>query len=133
MRSNNIIYIYKFCLHIINFLTIILYIYPGNLLGWLVYRDFKREPKFTGDFVEISSNHMYLFILLSFFCLKIYFDSKIKRNFAFIYLIFLSIFLELLHVIVPQRSFQLGDLFGNIFGVVLCFIFFIVYNQFKKI
>ena len=133
MRSNNIIYIYKFCFHIINFLTIILYIYPGNLLGWLVYRDFKREPKFTGDFVEISSNHMYLFILLSFFCLKIYFDSKIKRNLAFIYLIFLSIFLELLHVIVPQRSFQLGDLFGNIFGVVLCFIFFIVYNQFKKI
>ena len=133
MRTNNIINIYKFCFHIINFLTIILYIYPGNLLGWLVYRDFKREPKFTGDFVEISSNHMYLFILLSFFCLKIYFDSKIKRNFAFIYLIFLSIFLELLHVIVPQRSFQLGDLFGNIFGVVLCFIFFIVYNQFKKI
>ena len=133
MRSNNIIYIYKFCFHIINFLTIILYIYPGNLLGWLVYRDFKREPKFTGDFVEISSNHMYLFILLSFFCLKIYFDSKIKRNFAFIYLIFLSIFLELLHIVVPERSFQLGDLFGNIFGVVLCFIFFIVYNQFKKI
>tara|TARA_B100000029_G_scaffold475993_1_gene519749 strand:- start:482 stop:826 length:345 start_codon:yes stop_codon:yes gene_type:complete len=114
-------------------LTIILYIYPGNLLGWLVYQDFKREPKFTGDFLEISSNHAFLFILLSFFCLKTYFDSKIKRNFALIYLIFLSIFLELLHIIVPERSFQLGDLFGNIFGVMLCFMFFIVYNQFKKI
>ena len=55
MRSNNIIYIYKFCFHIINFLTIILYIYPGNLLGWLFYQDFNREPKFTGDFIEISS------------------------------------------------------------------------------
>ena len=133
MRSNNIIYIYKFCFHIINFLTIVLYIYPGNLLGWLIYGDFNREPKFTGDYLEISSNHVYLFILLSFFCLKSYFEYKTKRNFAFIYLIFLSIFLELLHVIVPQRSFQLGDLFGNICGVVLCFIFFIVYNRFKKI
>ena len=133
MRSNNIIYIYKFCFHIINFFTIILYTYPGNLFGWLFYRDFTREPKFTGDFMEISSNHVYLFILLSFFSFKSYFDFKIKRNLAFIYLILLSIFLELLHLIIPERTFQFGDLFGNIFGVVLCFIFFIVYNRFKKI
>lgn len=133
MRSNNIIYIYKFCFHIINFLTIVLYTYPGNLFGWLFYQDFTREPKFTGDFMEISSNHVYLFILLSFFSFKSYFDSKIKRNLAFIYLILLSIFLELLHLIIPERAFQFGDLFGNIFGVVLCFIFFIVYNRFKKI
>ena len=133
MRSNNIIYIYKFCFHIINFLTIVLYIYPGNLFGRLFYQDFTRETKFTGDFMEISSNHVYLFILLSFFSFKSYFDSKIKRNLAFIYLIFLSIFLELLHLVVPERAFQFGALFGNIFGVVLCFIFFIVYNRFKKI
>ena len=132
MRSNNIIYIYKFCFHIINFLTIILYIYPGNLLGWLFYQDFNREPKFTGDFIEISSNHVYLFVLLSFFCLKIYFDSKIKRNFAFIYLIFLSIFLEFLHLIIPERSFQFGDLAGNVLGVIISCIIVFIFKYWRK-
>ena len=36
----------------------------------------------------------------------------------FVYLFFISIFLELCHSIIPQRSFEYMDLFGNVLGMV---------------
>ena len=35
------------------------------------------------------------------------------------YLIFLSIILEIFHLIIPERSFQWADLLGNLLGVVI--------------
>ena len=40
------------------------------------------------------------------------------------YLILLSTVLELLHIIVPNRGFEVADLLGNIFGVLLSLILF---------
>ena len=37
-------------------------------------------------------------------------------------LFFLSIILELFHFIIPHRSFQQGDLIGNILGVVVAYL-----------
>ena len=36
-------------------------------------------------------------------------------------LFFLSVILELFHFIIPNRSFQLGDLIGNILGVIVAY------------
>ena len=52
-----------------------------------------------------------------------------------IYLISLSIVLEIFHLFIPYRSFQWSDLFGNLFGVVVViFIKKIInkYEVFKK-
>ena len=52
-----------------------------------------------------------------------------------IYLLVLSIILEVFHLLIPERSFQWQDLFGNIFGViVVIFIKKIInkYGLFKK-
>ena len=51
------------------------------------------------------------------------------------YLISLSIVLEILHLIIPGRSFQWSDLFGNLAGViVVIFIKNLInkYGDFKK-
>ena len=55
----------KILFHFYNLLLIILYIYPGSILGFLVYKDLSRQPQITSDFFSISSNHLYVFIILS--------------------------------------------------------------------
>ena len=57
--SNNRIIFY-----IINFSIILLYLYPGSLLGLIIYKSEKIQPQITPDFV-ISSNHFYTFALIS--------------------------------------------------------------------
>ena len=108
---------YKVIFYIINVLLIILYLYPGSLLGWIIYDNKSIQPQITPDFI-ISSNHFYVFILVSI----ISFLTFIKTNqikILTIYLIILSITLEALHLIIPERTFQWSDLFGNLLGVIV--------------
>ena len=110
----------KILFHILNIILISLYIYPGSILGYLVYRDFSKQPNLTSNFFEISSNHVYAFFLLSILGLLAYY--KVNKIFIINYLIFIAIILELLHLIIPNRGFQFGDLFGNIIGVIISFV-----------
>ena len=68
----------KILFHFYNLLLIILYIYPGSILGFLVYKDLSRQPQITSDFFSISSNHLYVFIILSLLGLL-----SIKKNIVF--------------------------------------------------
>ena len=40
----------KILFHIINAIFIIFYIYPGSILGYLIYRNFNKQPQVTTDF-----------------------------------------------------------------------------------
>ena len=120
----------KILFHILNTIFIILYIYPGSILGYLIYRNFSKQPQLTSDFFAISSNHVYAFFLLSVLGLFGYY--KVKKFFIIYYLIFISIILEILHLIIPNRGFQFGDLFGNIVGVLLPIIIINMYNFWRK-
>ena len=108
---------YKIVFYCINFSLIFLYVFPGSLLGFILYGSEKIQPQITPDFI-ISSNHFYVFILftlIGFFT----FIKKDQIKFLIIYLISLSILLEILHLIIPERSFQWSDLFGNLAGVLV--------------
>ena len=120
----------KILFHILNTIFIILYIYPGSILGYLIYRNFSKQPQLTSDFFAISSNHVYAFFLLSVLGLFGYY--KVKKFFIIYYLIFISIILEILHLIIPNRTFQFDDLFGNIVGVLLPIIIINMYNFWRK-
>ena len=120
----------KILFHILNTILIILYIYPGSILGYLIYGDFSKEAHLTSDFFPISSNHVYAFFLLSVLGLFGYY--KVKKFFIIYYLIFISIILEILHLVIPNRSFQFADLFGNIVGVLLSIILINIYNFWRK-
>ena len=117
--------------HILTLLLIILSLYPGSILGFLLYGNFKYQPQLTKDFAYISSNHFYVYFILSalgfFSYLK---DNKFKL--IIIYLFFLSFILEILHFIIPKRGFEISDLVGNILGVLIAYIVVILYKYWKK-
>ncbi len=119
----------KFFFHIINLLFIIFYLYPGSILGFFIYNDFNKQPQVTSDFAFFSSNHVYAFLILSTLGLISYLD---KKKFVISYFIFLSVILELFHLVIPNRSFQFYDLFGNIFGVLISIIILNIYFYLRK-
>ncbi len=124
---------YKIIFYFINFSLIFLYLFPGSLIGWFLYNDKKIQPQITPDFV-ISSNHFYAFIFLSVIGFFSY-DKSSQIKIVKIYLIVLSIILELFHLIIPDRSFQWRDLFGNLLGVIIVILIQNLINKygfFKK-
>jgi len=113
--------------HLFNILLILLYLFPGSIFGYVIYGDFNIQPQITKDFY-ISSNHFYVFLILSILGIVAY-KNRGKIILLIFYLIFLSIFLELMHFIIPKRSFELSDLFGNFFGTILIIT---IYGLYKK-
>ena len=111
---------YKSIFYLSNLFLIVLYLFPGSILGCFLYDDCNLQPQITPDYI-VSTNHLYAFLLLSiigFFTFK-----KWNQFFPLsIYLILLSISLELAHFIIPIRSFEFSDLFGNLFGVIIVII-----------
>ena len=120
----------KIIFHISNIGLIILYLYPGSIVGWLIYSDFQKQPQISSDFLLFSSNHSYAFIFLS--LLGVISKSYKKNSILFIYLFLISIILELCHILIPERSFEYSDLFGNLLGVFLIFILFNIYKFLKN-
>ena len=114
--------------HSANMLLIIFYLYPGSIFGHFLYGDSSIQPQLTRDFV-ISSNHFYVFIILSFLALVAYQKTQ-KINFVIIYLFLLSIILELFHAIIPVREFEWADLFGNVLGVFLVITIYKIKNKY---
>ena len=109
-------------------ISIIFYLYPGSIFGCFLYNDCSIQPQITRDFI-ISSNHFYIFTILSTLGMEVY---KNKKNVKFLifYLFLLSVILELFHLIIPNRAFEMSDLFGNIAGVVFVIIIYKVKNKY---
>ena len=118
---------YKFIFYLCNLILVILYLFPGSLLGWFLYNDLSLQPQITPDFI-ISTNHLYAYIVLSVVGF-LTFQKNNQFNILSIYLIFLSILLEVLQYIVPNRSFEFSDLFGNLAGVIIAIIIFYFFKK----
>ena len=48
------------------------------------------------------------------------------------YLFFISIFLELMHLVIPQRGFEIRDLVGNITGIIVSIIIIKIFKKWKN-
>jgi len=119
----------KILFQVLNVIFIIFYLYPGSILGYLIYRDFSIQPHITKDFL-VSSNHLYGFLVLSLIGLFAYYKSS--KVIIINYLILISIILEVLHLVIPIRSFQYSDLFGNIIGVLLSILLINIFKFWRK-
>ena len=124
--------IFKVIFHISNIIVIFLYLFPGSILGWLFYGNLEKQPQLTDDFINISSNHFYTFFVLSIMGILSYLKHK-KLNLLIKYLLLLSVILELSHLLISQRSFELSDLFGNILGVVVTIIIYKIWKKYEFI
>jgi|TARA_B110000438_G_scaffold289293_1_gene323720 hypothetical protein len=117
----------KVIFHFTNITLILFYLYPGSIIGYILYNNFTKQPQISRDFLSISSNHFYTFLFFSIIGILAYINDK-KIDFLIKYLFLISIILELFHLIIPTRAFQLSDIFGNILGVLVAFI---IYKVFK--
>ena len=117
--------------HILILILIILSLYPGSILGFLLYGDFKLQPQITKDFLYISSQHLYVYLLVSALGFFSYLRDE-KFNLVVIYLFFLSIILEVAHLVISERSFQIKDLTGNILGVLIAYIIVLIYKFWRR-
>ena len=121
--------ILKNSFYLLNVILIIFYLSPCSIPGYLIYSDCSLQPNLTKDFFLISSNHFYVFLLIS---LLGFLSFKNKLLKVFLYLLFISIILELLHFVIPHRGYQLEDLLGNILGVLSSLVLYKFFN-FKRL
>jgi len=111
----------KLSFYISNLILFIFYLYPGSIFGCFLYSDCNIQPQLTRDFIIFSSNHIYVFAIFSFLGI-LSFKKYLKK--ILYYLFSVSVFLELMHIIFPNRGFEVADLLGNVLGVILSLILY---------
>tara|TARA_B100000686_G_C16628151_1_gene883091 strand:- start:312 stop:704 length:393 start_codon:yes stop_codon:yes gene_type:complete len=128
---DKVITLLRFIFHISVFFLIVISLYPGSLIGYFLYGDMARQPNLLNTPLGTSINHFiyYFYISLLGFC--VYIKSKNFEKLVYV-LFFLSITLEILQLIVPNRAFQLLDLITNFLGVLVAFFLIKIYLLFSK-
>ena len=121
----------KSIFHLSTLFLIIISLYPGSLLGYLLYGDWGQQPNLLKNPFGTTINHFIYYFYVSLLGFFLY--SRSENFTKLVYgLFFLSVILELFHFIIPNRSFQLGDLSGNILGVVVAYSVLKIYLFFNK-
>ena len=119
----------KLSFYVSNLILFIFYLYPGSIFGCFLYKDCNTQPQltrdFTLDFLIISSNHVYVFAIFSFLGILSFKEYLKKISY---YLFSVSVFLEIMHIIIPNRGFEVADLLGNVLGVVLSLILYKLFS-----
>ena len=121
----------KFIFQALILCLIILSLFPGSLLGLLLYGDLSRQPNLIENPFGTSINHFISYFFVSSLGLWLYLKSE-NFNRLFYGLFFLSITLEVLQLWVPYRSFQLYDLVGNFAGVLVAYFLVMIYLFLSK-
>ena len=110
---------------------IIISLFPGSLLGYFFYGDFGKQPDFIKNPYGTTINHFISYFYVSLLGLIVYLKEENFKKLIY-GLFFLSVILEVLQFVVPNRSFQTEDLLGNIFGVIVAYSAVKIYLFFKK-
>ena len=130
--KNNVLKLIKYLYYFSLIALLILYLYPGSLIGYFFYGDFGKQPDLIPTPTGTSINHALAFLYLSILGLASHMRDK-SFNQTIIFLISLSIILEISHYFIPNRSFEFLDLFGNLIGTLIAMIVIISYKKYKKI
>ena len=120
MYINKVINFLKYIFHISLLFLIIISLYPGSLLGYLLYGDFSQQPNLIENLFGTSINHFIYYFYVSLLGFFLYSRTKNFKKLVY-YMFFLSAILELFHFIIPNRSFEFNDLVGNILGVIVAY------------
>ena len=122
---NKLVKYLRFFFHILTLTLIVFSLYPGSIAGFIMHGDLGLQPQFGRDFFNISSNHFYTYATISFIGFFSYSNHR-KLKLILIYLFFLSVILEVFHLIIPGRTFEIPDLVGNIAGVTFVGIIILI-------
>tara|TARA_Y100000590_G_scaffold405511_1_gene493891 strand:+ start:178 stop:573 length:396 start_codon:yes stop_codon:yes gene_type:complete len=112
-------YAYYFSLLVL----LILYLFPGSLIGYFLYGSLGQQPNLIANPIGTSINHFIFFSYIT--ILVIIVRLRIKNIFtSYKVVLFISGILEILHLIVPNRAFELYDLIANITGVAIILLIY---------
>ena len=120
---------FKLIFYLLNLILISFYLLPASIVKLFFYNDLYFYSQINAEF-KVSANHIYVFIVFSF----VGFLTYVKLNhliFLSIYLMSISVILELTRLLIPYRGFELSDLFGNIIGVLIGLIISFFYKKYK--
>ena len=109
---------------------LILYLFPGSLIGYFLYGDLGRQPDLIPNPLGSSINHALAFLYLTILGLISYLNETSFTK-VLIFLILLSLFSELSHLVIPNRSFQYLDIFANLLGTLVAIVIIFLYRKFK--
>ena len=121
----------KSIFHISVLFLIIISLWPGSLLGFLLYSDWGLQPDLIKNPFGTTINHFICYAYISLLGFFLYIKNANFKKLVY-GLFFLSITLELFHFIIPNRSFQLEDLLANILGVIVAYFVIKIYLLFNK-
>ena len=109
---------------------LVLYLFPGSLIGYFLYGDLGHQPDMIPNPMGTSINHTLAFFYLTIIGLISYLNQTSFYK-ILIFLVTLSLFLELSHLFIPNRSFQSLDLFANLLGTFFAIVIIFLYKKFK--
>ena len=121
----------KSIFHISVLFLIMISLWPGSLIGFLLYNDWGQQPDLIQNPFGTTINHFICYLCISLMGFSIYAKNENFKKLVY-GLFFLSITLEIFHLIIPNRSFELGDLIGNILGVVVAYFVIKIYLFMNK-
>ena len=132
----------KLLFYISSILLVIISLFPGSLMGLLIFGDIGRQPNLADNpiFQVISPKHYELGNTINHFVYFFYvstlgFFLYLKnRNFQkLVYAFFLlSIILEVIQSIIPNRVFEIYDVSANFLGVLVAYFLVKIYKSWSK-
>ena len=109
---------------------LILYLFPGSLIGYFLYGDLGKQSDMIPTPIGTSINHALAFFYLTTIGLISHINQT-SFNKILIFLVTLSLFLELSHLFIPNRSFESLDLFANLLGTSIATAIILLYKKLK--
>ena len=122
----------KFIFHTSILLLIIISLFPGSLVGFFLYDDLGRQPNLIANPFGTTINHFISYFYVSMLGLCLYLRSNNFQKLVYS-LFFLSIILEVLQLIVPNRAFEIYDVSANFVGVLVAYFLVKIYQFWSKL
>ena len=126
--KNTIFLVLEYLFYFSFIILLILYLFPGSLIGYFLYGNLGEQPNLFSNPIGTSINHLLFFFYLGILGFVSRSNQKKFINSLF-FLLLISIILELLHYFIPNRAFELNDLFANSLGILMAYL---TYKLFKK-
>ena len=121
----------KFIFHTLILLLIVISLFPGSLLGYVLYGDLAKQPNLIQNPFGTAINHFFFYFFVSIFGFILYLRSYNFQKLVYS-LFFLSIILEVLQFIIPYRTFEIYDISSNFVGVLVAYFIVKIYLFFNK-
>ena len=121
----------KFIFHLSVLFLIVISLFPGSLLGFFLYGDLSRQPNLIENPFGTAINHFISYFYVSILGLCLYLRNNNFKKIVYS-LFFLSIILEVLQFIVPNRAFEIYDVSANFVGVLVAYFLVKIYQFWSK-